>query len=504
VSRVPALLARLEDASDWLSPLVVKEVRQFVSGREFTSSLGAGLAAGLLVAFFGAATALTGQGTAGGWTFVMLMTTLAVYGFAVVPLGAFSALRNERMEQTLELMTLTALSPRRLVIGKLLAQGVKLGTLFAAVAPFIAMSFLLGGIDFGTILLSLLIVFTWSLWSCAACLLLSALLKSRAISGLVFGGAAILLFIVFGMGRGFFFFASRGMWGPFMGGGGSGTQLWWILAIAMSACLVTMVNLVLLTENRLSLPTENRVTALRVGFLVQFLAIAAWSLSFLGQPPRVRSDALDALGVIGGLHLAVVAMFTVTEDLVVPRRVLLQMRRRRVLALFLPGGGRGAAYVLAQMAILLLAGAAFRPPWEKMRWLWAICGYICCFTGLPTAVLRLMKPRAPASLILRAGILLLMAVSLLLPDILHYVFWRPDALSLQYGARHLVNPLRTLANWPTVETRGWLWIAALLGVSGLVSYGLLIEIGRRVTAPPALADHAAAAAGEPGSAHALH
>ena len=59
------------------------------------------------------------------------MGCLAFLGLVVVPLGAFSALRNERLEQTLELITLTALSPRRVVIGKLLAQGVKLATLFA-------------------------------------------------------------------------------------------------------------------------------------------------------------------------------------------------------------------------------------------------------------------------------------------------------------------------------------------------------------------------------------
>ena len=36
---------------------------------------------------------------------------------------------------------------KRQVIGKLLAQAVKLMILFAAIAPFIMMSFLLGGID---------------------------------------------------------------------------------------------------------------------------------------------------------------------------------------------------------------------------------------------------------------------------------------------------------------------------------------------------------------------
>ena len=170
MSRPQALLAWLEDTSDWLSPLVVKEVRQVVRGREFNYSFGGALAAGLAVAFFGAADALTGSGTSGRWTFYALMGCMAFLGLGVVPLGAFSALRNERMEQTLELITLTALSPRRVVIGKLLAQSVKLATLFAAMAPFLAMSFLLGGIDFVTILLSLAVVFMWSLWACAVCL----------------------------------------------------------------------------------------------------------------------------------------------------------------------------------------------------------------------------------------------------------------------------------------------------------------------------------------------
>ena len=70
---------------------------------------------GLTVASFGAASALGGSSTSGRWTFALLMGCLALLGLAVVPLGAFSALRHERLEQTLELITLTALSPRRIV-----------------------------------------------------------------------------------------------------------------------------------------------------------------------------------------------------------------------------------------------------------------------------------------------------------------------------------------------------------------------------------------------------
>jgi hypothetical protein len=510
VSRSERFLGWLENTSDWLSPIVVKEVRQVVRGREFAYSFAASLVAGLAVAFFGAADALTGTGTAGRWTFAVLMGCLALLGLAVVPLGAFSALRLERMEQTLELITLTALTARRVVIGKLLAQGVKLATLFAGMAPFIAMSFLLGGIDFATILLALIVLFMWSLWLSAACLFLSSLLKTRAMVGLVFGGAAIVLLVIFVLGRILFFVATRG---GFAGSRAFGLSLtasapWWALAIMTTLCLASMANLVLLAESRLSLPTENRVTPLRLGFLVQFLLIVGWTVSFLGEPPPSRYAALDALGVFGGLHLAIVAMFTVTEDLIVPRRALLAAAGSRwqwLLAMFRPGGGRGAIYVLAQMAILLVAAWLLQPTWLQFRWFLAACGYICVFTGVPVFAFRYLRPERSASLQLRVAVLLLLPLAMTLPDIIHYVVWRPDVLSLSFSARHLLNPIRALANWPLVEARAWLPLPFALGAVGLLTYAALIHLGASVTAEVAAGPQASATqAEEPGRADVLY
>jgi hypothetical protein len=496
MSRARALLDRLEHASDWLSPIVVKEVRQAVRGREFHYSFAITLLVGLAVAFFGAADALSGNGASGRWTFAALMSCLTFLGLAVVPLGAFSALRNERLEQTLELITLSALSPRRVVIGKLLAQGVKLATLFAGLAPFIAMSFLLGGIDFGTILVSLPIVFLWSMWACAACLFLSSLLKTRAMSGLIFGGVGVVLFLflfVFGLPR-LFFLMSRGAFGGMSAGFGAmpGSQSWWQLAIMTTICLATMGNLVLLAENRLSLPTEDRVTTLRAGFFGQFLLIAAWTLSFINESPVVRSSAAQALGVVGGLHLAVVAMFTVTEDLVVSRRVLLRMNAvspwRRLLAILGPGGGRGALYVLAQMALYLAAAWLLRPTWVSLRWFLAVCGYICFFTGVPAAAFRAIRPAGAASFQLRAAVLVMLFMALILPDIVYYLLFQPTLFELRYAGRHLFNPIRTLANWRVVEANHGFAIPVLLGLTGLAAYLTLIGLGRRMTAPPAPID----------------
>jgi hypothetical protein len=506
-----AFLGWLEDTSDRLSPIVVKEVRQVVRGQEFSYSFGASLLAGLAVAFFGAADALQGSGTSGNGTFIALMTCLTFLGMVVVPFGAFSALRNERMEQTLELITLTALSPRRVVIGKLLAQSVKLATLFAAMAPFIAMSFLLGGIDFVTILVSLLVLFVWSLWACAAFLFLSCLLKSRAMSGLVFGAAGIVVFLVWGLGRLIFFAASRGAGGISVFGGGAGGWSWRMLAIMTSFCLATMINLVLLAENRLSLPTENRVTPLRVGFLVQFLLIAGWTLSFVNEPPSVVKNAVAALGVFGGLHLAVVATFAVTESLAVSRRVLLQMAPpspwRWLLAMFRPGGGRGALYVLAQMAVLLLVAWRLDSSGSNLRWFLALCGYICFFTGVPTIVFRSRNPAGAASIQLRVALLLLLPVTMLLPDIIHYVLWQPEVIDLTFGARHLFNPFRTLANWSFVESLHWFSAPLSMGLTGLLAYLALIHLGTRMTVQPAPDSYGSSseeAAGEAGRAKALY
>jgi hypothetical protein len=509
------LLPWLEGKSDLLSAIVVKEVRQVVRGREFIYSLGAALLAGLAVAFFGAADALTGTGTAGRWTSGVLMGCLSFLGLIVVPLAGFNALRTERVEQTLELITLTALTPRRVVIGKLLAQAVKLGTLFAAMAPFLAMCFLLGGIDFATILISLAVLFACSLWVCAAALFLSSLLKSRAMMAMVFGGAAILVIMVFVVGR-MMFMVAFGMRGGGLGAasvsffGVSGPDFWWVLAMTGTAAAATMANLVLLAEHRLSLTTENRVTPLRIGFLVQFLMIVGWTLSFINAPSAERSNAVDALGGFGCLHLAIVAIFTVTEDLAVPRRVLLSARSspawRSLFGMLRPGGGYGALYVLVQMVILIAAAWTMQASWAQLRWYLAGCGYICFFTGVPTFAFRFPTPDRRAALKLRVAVLLSLPLAMILPDIIHYVIWQPEVLDLSYSARHLVNPIRTLASWRTVETAQWHSLPYALGIAGLLAYVALIYLGLTVTAEVAPTDRRGSAvkAGEQPSADVLY
>ena len=239
-----------------------------------------------------------------------------------------------------------------------------------------------------------------------------------------------------------------------------------------------MINLVLLAENRLSLPTDDRVTPLRIGFLAQFLLIAGWTLSFVNASPAEAKSARTRSECFGGLHLALVAIFAVTEGLVVPRRVRLRddvlvamalaardvparrRARRRLRARADGGAAAGRAgcsihratnlrWFLAPVRIYLLLhrradrrrGGRWRPtsaaldPVARRRAVCCCRSRCCCRTSL------------------------------------YYVVWQPEVLDLTFCARHLFNPFRTLANWSFVE------IAALvrrcrsrMGLTGLLSY----------------------------------
>jgi len=502
------LLTWLDRRSDGLSPLVVKEARQVVRGREFIFSFLLSLIAGLVVAMGGATEALAGSSTSGRWTFAALMGCLAFLGLAVVPLGAFNTLRQERMEQTLELITLTTLSSRRIVVGKLLAQSVKLLTLFAALAPFLAMSFLLGGIDFTTILISLVVLYMASVWAGAFCLFLSTMFKSRAASSLVFGVMGMVVLFLLFVGMTLFRAARLGVAVPpsAFGLGFDVAARLKEFAILASFWMSTLANLVLLAENRLSLATEDTVTPLRVGLFVQFLLMIAWALVLLFTSNR--SDTPEVFSMLGVVHLAFVGVFVVTEEMSVPRRILQRMRdvsRWSLFRLFGPGAGRGAAYILVQMVILvaLLVICASTP--ADQRRLFASCGYICFFTGVPVLLFWRFAPARVTPLKLRVAVLCSVAASMVLPDIIHYVITQPDVLDITFSARHLINPFMTIRMWDVVESNGWIVIPFAISLIGLFAYIELIRLGARVTSRALSLEPAPVlGAGETASGHILH
>ena len=162
--------------------------------------------------------------------------------------------------------------------------------------------------------------------------------------------------------------------------------------------------------------------------------------------------------------------------------------------------------MLVQMVLLLLVGAVFRPDAESLRWLLAICGYICFFTGIPTFLYRWARPRAAATIKLRVALLLMLPVALVLPDILYYVLGQAAVFDLGFGRRHLINPFRTLANWGFVESSQWSVVPFALGLAGFLAYLGIIQLGARTTAEEMSnpSPSSSIVEGEPGSADVLY
>jgi hypothetical protein len=477
---------KLDNWSDRLSPMVVKEVRQMVRGKEFNYSFGLALIAGLIVAFFGLASAVDMTGGVGADIFTGLIVCLVFEALIIVPLGAFNALRTEKSDLTLDLITQTALTPRRIVVGKLMTQGVKIVIIFAGLAPFVAMSFLLGGVNLQTILISLVVLFMWSLWVCAACLFVSAASASRAVSA--------VLFIVMTIG----FFVTAGqfnrMWmpllgvGPYAGAGPTGNEFWWVLGASTLFCFISMANLVLLAENRLALPVEDRSTSLRIGFFVQFLFIVACCIGPIigGLAGYTKANALTALGTFGGLQLALVSIFSTTEEMALSRRVLRNIKpslRRPWLAIFRPGGGRATAWVLMQMAMLLGIGAFLSPVGSRdFQWLVGAVSYIAFFSGVPACVARLVLKSRVNSTRLRVATFVFFPVVMITADLLQYFFKLPLLnIAGTFSAFHVLNPFRALANWADLAGIGFDWWVFLMGIIGFYSYYILIRIGQQET-----------------------
>jgi hypothetical protein len=154
---------------------------------------------------------------------------------------------------------------------------------------------------------------------------------------------------------------------------------------------------------------------------------------------------------------------------------------RWLLIMFGPGAGRGAAFILAQMLMLLSTIAVFQPTGDVQRVFFAACGYICFFTGVPAVAFWRIAPARVTPVKLRVAVLVTFAASLVLPDIIHYAIYRPEILDISYSLRHLLNPMMTLANWDVVEAHGITSIPLVIGMVGVLAYVQLFRLGARAT-----------------------
>ena len=110
-----AVFPRLERLGDRFNPIVVKEVRQALKSRQFAVTFLLLLLAAWAGSIFGVS--FLGEsidyGSSAVTFYAGFLFALCVATLVIVPFSTFRSIIEERTETTLELLQITALSPRR-------------------------------------------------------------------------------------------------------------------------------------------------------------------------------------------------------------------------------------------------------------------------------------------------------------------------------------------------------------------------------------------------------
>jgi len=202
----------MNDFADWLSPIIVKELRQGMRARLFVAIfiiLQALCFITLLTAINGGAGAME---AAGVFFWIGVGLTLCV----AMPLRGITTLLGEIKGNTLELLLLTRLTAWRILLGKWLALILQTLLMVCTLLPYVMLRYFIGGVD---------LALEWKIlgWMLLASVVMTTLTVSlspylKTLGGrLAVSGLGFAMFVLLGPGSGMFF----GMRSMGVGGGSS-------------------------------------------------------------------------------------------------------------------------------------------------------------------------------------------------------------------------------------------------------------------------------------------
>jgi hypothetical protein len=352
MSSLIAKLSRLEALSDYCNAIVVKEVRQALKSRQFVGTF----LLLLLVAWGGSIYGVSVEGdsieygsSAEGF-FTRFFWVLCVASLIIAPYATYRSIVEERAENTLELVQITALSPRQIVWGKSLSALVQVLVYFSAIAPFIAFTALLPGFDFLRTAFALVALLIASFAFSSVALSIGAQTKNKISQS--FGSLAVIVLALIGMLAFGSLIRAVGEFFPM----GEATT-WWGTGIIVFIALSTSYLCQQVAIAHLTFESDNRSSAIRLTATAQW--VLAW-LGLLGFASVFRHGlagmSLFPLVMLTTLFLAVGALYFIAEPDGLSRRVARGLPRSRLLRAvwvpFLPGGTRGLLFGLASLGLM--------------------------------------------------------------------------------------------------------------------------------------------------------
>ena len=386
-----------EATSDWINPILVKEVRQALKSWTFMATFLFLLLASWCVSVFGvlAAGSSIQYGRAGMGFYYGYIALLSFASYIVVPFLAYRNLLSERDQSTFEVLSITTLRPKQIVWGKLFTAVVQLFVFFSALTPFIAFTYLLGGIDIVSIMVSLVWTTLASIGLSMITLTNSTLFQGKGWQS--FQTLFVLGALLWACGAGI----SVGVYGASAGGSMFNEWEFWVgTAVCLTFYIGYFVLLQKVATAQLTFEADNRSTGIRVALVALELLGLLWLagtflahiyfVSFMPSAGDLATLSL-ILGWVVAIHAAAFGLFFATESDTLSRRVARGIPRnplvRLVAAPFYPGGGRGLLLAIAMLIVpgvvtVLLALFAGRSMENELAAFAAGCLYVVLYLGI--------------------------------------------------------------------------------------------------------------------------
>ena len=446
--------ALLDGAGDRLNPILVKETRQALKSRQFTLTFWLLLICAAGWSFLGISLLLPGVYYLPGGRFMIAgyYLILAVPLLLVVPFAAFRSLATEQEDGTYELLSITSLSARQIVTGKLGSALLQMLIYYAALAPCIGFTYLLRGMDIGIIIILLVGTFLVSVLLCALGLVFAGVSRSRQVQAITSIGLLLAL-IAAGVAWCTFMMQMIGAETAAL----DSPLVWLAIGFSLTMYATFFALLILSAAAQNAFASENRSTKIRGAILLQMIFFFGWMM-FLWF-----STGLDGVPYVGlilaGIFWMFYGMLLTGEVAELSPRAMRDLPQsflgRTFLTWFNPGSATGYVFTMVSfLTFVLLTSAAnmiaiaYAPriaahqhhlqPFGLMMWV-----YMAFYLGLGRLVvigLRSLVQFGLSAVVLIHACLLVAGAAI--PTLVQY--WLQHFQGIDYSGLQAMNWLWTL------------------------------------------------------------
>ncbi len=408
----------LERGGEWLNPILVKECRQALKSKQFTITFALLLTVGWLWSLIGVASmgdSIRFSFDSGPYLFYWYYFFLAFALLVVVPFSSFRSLAIEREDNTFDLVSISTLTPRQIVAGKLGSSIMQMLVYFSALLPCLAFTYLLRGIDLPTIGFLTFYLFLGSLGFSMAALFIATVSREKHWQ------SVLAVIIIVGLFSAYVpaMIGVKGML-TFQRISFTDRDFWTGNAAFMTAYASYFLLIYLAACAQLTFPTDNRSSKLRYAMLLQQLLFSGWVgwglLTHEGRDVAALLAYITVLGMHWGLMGALMTGEMGQLSARIRRDLPQSFLGRAAFSWFNPGPTTGYVFAVANLLAACTLATLLVLGWESqglnVRWRGmnsvgdvfvyglGMLSYVTIFVGLGNLLVGLIRRKFAVGMLL--------------------------------------------------------------------------------------------------------